>query len=65
MRKKKATSKKPVCEKCHRSGTGVQFQIFGAHPFGKYCVECEEAIKTALVGAVQVIVISPQRESGS
>lgn len=34
-------SNPPKCERCGASGAGVQFNIFGPFPFGKYCVPCE------------------------
>jgi len=36
---------KPECEKCGKSGHGVEFSIFSPYGFGTYCVPCEKAIK--------------------
>lgn len=35
-------SESPKCEKCGATGHGVEFNIFGPYPFGKYCVPCEK-----------------------
>ena len=35
---------KPTCERCGKSGHGIEFNIFGPFEFGRYCVPCEKVL---------------------